>query len=46
MSEILLGFQYLHDLDIVYRDVKPENFLVDMDGHIKIADFGLSRVIR
>lgn len=46
MCEILLGFQYLHDHDIVYRDVKPENFLVDMDGHIKIADFGLSRVIR
>ena len=45
MCEILLGFQYLHERDIVYRDIKPENILVDMDGHVRITDFGLSKII-
>ena len=43
--EVLLGLEYLHDQDIVYRDIKPENILIDVDGHAKIADFGLSKVI-
>ena len=46
MCEILLGFKHLHERDIVYRDVKPENILIDMDGHVRIADFGLAKVIR
>ena len=46
MCEILLGFKYMHEHDIVFRDIKPENILVDMDGHIRIADFGLSKIIR
>ena len=45
MCEILLGFRHLHENDIVYRDIKPENILVDMDGHIRIADFGLAKLI-
>ena len=43
--EILLGIEYLHSKDIVYRDIKPENILIDIDGHVKIADFGLAKVI-
>ena len=29
----------------MYRDIKPENILIDIDGHIRIADFGLSKII-
>ena len=45
MAEILLGMEYLHKHDIVFRDIKPENILVDVDGHIRIADFGLAKEI-
>jgi len=42
--EILLAIEYLHLNDIFYRDLKPENILLDHDGHIKLADFGISRI--
>lgn len=35
-----MAISYLHSLDIIYRDLKPENVLVNHDGYIKIADFG------
>jgi serine/threonine protein kinase len=44
-AEILLGLEYLHSKNVVYRDIKPENILIDIDGHIRIADFGLSKII-
>jgi serine/threonine protein kinase len=44
-AEILLGVEYLHSNNVVYRDIKPENILIDTDGHIRIADFGLSKII-
>ncbi|EER17036.1 cAMP-dependent protein kinase catalytic subunit, putative, partial [Perkinsus marinus ATCC 50983] len=44
-AEIVLAFEYLHSLDIVYRDLKPENLLIDFEGHIKIADFGFAKVV-
>ena len=42
-TEILLGMQFLHQLNIVYRDIKPENILIDSEGHAKLADFGLCK---
>jgi serum/glucocorticoid-regulated kinase 2 len=40
-AEMVLAFEHLHSLNIVYRDLKPENVLVCHDGHLKLTDFGL-----
>ena len=39
----MLGLEEIHKNHIVYRDFKPENILIDMEGHIRIADFGLAK---
>ncbi|XP_042225306.1 cAMP-dependent protein kinase catalytic subunit 3-like isoform X2 [Homarus americanus] len=42
-SEIVSALEYLHSLSVVYRDLKPENLLLDRDGHLKITDFGFAK---
>ena len=42
-AEIVCAMQYVHGLDIVYRDLKPENVLLTAEGHIRLTDFGLSK---
>uniref|UniRef100_A0A0G4G069 Protein kinase domain-containing protein n=1 Tax=Chromera velia CCMP2878 TaxID=1169474 RepID=A0A0G4G069_9ALVE len=44
-SEIVSAFEYLHSMNIVYRDLKPENLLIDAVGHVKITDFGFAKIV-
>jgi serum/glucocorticoid-regulated kinase 2 len=45
IAEVLLAIKFLHDYNVMYRDLKPENVLIAEDGHIKISDFGLSKIV-
>ncbi|XP_010549040.1 PREDICTED: probable serine/threonine protein kinase IREH1 [Tarenaya hassleriana] len=44
MAEVVLALEYLHSEGVVHRDLKPDNLLIAHDGHIKLTDFGLSKV--
>ncbi|KMS94431.1 hypothetical protein BVRB_021480, partial [Beta vulgaris subsp. vulgaris] len=42
-AEIVLAISHLHSRNIIYRDLKPENLLIQTDGHICLTDFGLAK---
>ena len=42
-AEVLLALDYLHQNNIVYHDLKLDNILLNVDGHIKVADYGLCK---
>eukprot|EP01113_Clastostelium_recurvatum_P026688 TRINITY_DN3203_c0_g1_i1.p1 TRINITY_DN3203_c0_g1~~TRINITY_DN3203_c0_g1_i1.p1 ORF type:complete len:1543 (+),score=208.48 TRINITY_DN3203_c0_g1_i1:151-4779(+) len=44
IAETVLALDYLHTLGIVHRDLKPDNLLIDGEGHLKLTDFGLSKM--
>nr|XP_029501160.1 microtubule-associated serine/threonine-protein kinase 1-like [Oncorhynchus nerka] len=43
-AETVLALEYLHNYGIVHRDLKPDNLLITSMGHIKLTDFGLSKI--
>ena len=42
-AELVLALECLHERDIIYRDLKTSNIMIDKDGHAKLIDFGLGR---
>jgi len=45
VPQICDALQYAHDQGIVHRDIKPENILLDRQGRVKVADFGLAKLV-
>ena len=44
IGSIVLALEYLHHNNIVYRDLKPENVFIDLQGFVKLGDFGFAKV--
>lgn len=43
LCQVLLALEHLHNKDIIFRDLKPDNVVIDEEGHAMLTDFGLSK---
>ena len=41
MAELIIAIDSIHKMNYIHRDIKPDNILIDRDGHLKLSDFGL-----
>ena len=44
-AELALALEHVHTQGVIFRDLKPENVMVDVNGHVKLTDFGLSKKV-
>ncbi len=44
LAEIFMALEYLHEHNVIYRDIKPENIMLDNEGHVRLIDFGLTKI--
>ncbi len=42
---MISAIEYIHKMNYIHRDTKPDNILLDSEGHVKISDFGLSKYV-
>jgi len=45
-AQVIMAFEYLHELEIVYRDLKPENMLLSLDGYCRVTDLGFAKKLQ
>jgi serine/threonine protein kinase len=45
LAETIVALEYLHSKNILYRDLKPSNILLEASGHLKLCDFGISKML-
>jgi serine/threonine protein kinase len=43
MANMIIGLEYMHKNNIIHRDMKPENLVLDSEGYLRITDLGISR---